>query len=190
MSLEVPGTLTQDRVAIDMEKSSPLRRATLLTLAVLYAVVVTTYCALWLYSIHLQITVELGFDNLYISSENCELVRSVVRHSPADNAGIKPGDRIVALNGRRIGDSFSITDVWSRSVPGDSGVPPSPWRERGPVLPECSGGCTNSLPEFSILQRHRPESDFSADWAFTDGTRNLNSHTACFRLSLFFAPSS
>ena len=58
--------------------------------------------------------------NEYIPSEHCELIRSVVSHSPAEEAGLSAGDRIVAINGRRIGASFTITDVWSRHAPGDT----------------------------------------------------------------------
>ena len=55
-----------------------------------------------------------------LASERCELIRSVVSHSPAEEAGLRAGDRIVAINGRRIGASFTITDVWSRHAPGDT----------------------------------------------------------------------
>ncbi|MBV9301568.1 MAG: SpoIIE family protein phosphatase [Acidobacteriaceae bacterium] len=91
----------------------------LATLATLLAAATTLYAALWLYNNRSQPQVELGFDNQHLGDARCELVRSVQPGSPAARAGLRPGDRIIAINGRPIENAFTITDIWAKHRPGD-----------------------------------------------------------------------
>jgi sigma-B regulation protein RsbU (phosphoserine phosphatase) len=97
-----------------------LPKPLLATLATLFAVATTLYSVLWMYTARWQPRVELGFDNAYVESEHCQLVKSVSKDSPAEKAGLRPGDRILAIDGHPIENAFSITEVWARHKPGDS----------------------------------------------------------------------
>jgi len=91
----------------------------LVILAALFAAATALYSALWMYNARWRPGVELGFDNEYVEAENCELVTNVLKDGPADKAGFKRGDRIVAINGRPLKDSFSLDYEWLRHHPGD-----------------------------------------------------------------------
>jgi phosphoserine phosphatase RsbU/P len=72
-----------------------------------------------MYSIRWQSGVELGFDFDYIGAQHAERVRSVEPGGPAAKAGLKPGDRITAINDHPIEDRQMIFDVWSQQKPGN-----------------------------------------------------------------------
>ncbi len=78
------------------------------------------YSAAWMYYIRLG-TVELGIDTLPTAS-GIE-IRDVYRNSPAERAGLKAHDLIVALNGRALTSEATcsgiLQDVWLQSRPGD-----------------------------------------------------------------------
>jgi len=101
-----------------MHKFIPLPKPMLATLAAIFGAAVVLYSALWMYSIRWQSGVELGFDFNYIGAQHCELVKSIETGGPAAKAGLKPGDRIVAINGSALEDRHMIYDVWSRQKPG------------------------------------------------------------------------
>jgi sigma-B regulation protein RsbU (phosphoserine phosphatase) len=73
-----------------------------------------------MYSIRWQIGVELGFDEEYIEAQHCQLVTGVRPESPAEKAGLKPGVRILKVNGKRFENSNSLGDIWATHQPGDS----------------------------------------------------------------------
>src|SRR5579884_4016669 len=98
----------------------PLHKPLLGMLAVLFGAAAILYSGLWLYSATRGIPVELGFDNKYLPTESAELVQSVQPGSPAENAGLRAGDRIVAINGAPLRAEDSITAVWSVHKPGDA----------------------------------------------------------------------
>jgi sigma-B regulation protein RsbU (phosphoserine phosphatase) len=101
-------------------RRSSFRKPLLATLATLFAAATVLYTALWIYNTRWQVPVELGFDNQYVEAEHCELVQSVHKGSAAESAGLRAGDRIIAIDGRRIANSFSISDVWAAHHPGDA----------------------------------------------------------------------
>lgn len=92
----------------------------------LYAVAVIFACAALLYSVAWTrygsggIPVELGFENKYRPAEHVEYVDSVHPRSPAERAGLKAGDKIIAVEGHPITWQGSLGRVWSRHRPGDA----------------------------------------------------------------------
>ncbi|MGC2109676.1 MAG: SpoIIE family protein phosphatase [Candidatus Korobacteraceae bacterium] len=62
---------------------------------------------------------ELGFDSQYLPAEHSLLVQSVVRGSPAEQSGVKPGDHIIRINGTPL-EEDSLERVWLQHHPGDS----------------------------------------------------------------------
>ena len=105
-----------------MRKFPKLPKLLPATLATLFAAATILYSGLWMYgtATHWQTGVELGFDNEYVGSEHCDLVRSVLSGSPAERAGLRPGDRILRIDGGQIENAYSLSDAWSRHRPGDT----------------------------------------------------------------------
>ena len=64
--------------------------------------------------------VELGLDCPYVPLQRANLVTRVYSGSPAERAGLKAGDQIVAFDGRRIESQADQERVWKLHVPGDS----------------------------------------------------------------------
>jgi sigma-B regulation protein RsbU (phosphoserine phosphatase) len=96
-----------------------LPKALLIALAVVFASASVIYGAMWMFYGTQGVAVELGFDNKYLDTDHAELVQSVIPGSPAEKAGLRGGDRIVAINGSPIEDELSITRVWAQHKPGD-----------------------------------------------------------------------
>jgi sigma-B regulation protein RsbU (phosphoserine phosphatase) len=82
---------------------SPLSsRSIRLTLAVLFAVLATTYCVLWIVHVR-HPRPQLGFsDYEYSASAQFMTVGVVVPGSPSEHAGLRPGDRILAIDGQKL----------------------------------------------------------------------------------------
>lgn len=97
-----------------------LTKPLLVLAAILFGAAATLYSGLWMYSATRGISVELGFDNKYLPTDRAELVQSVQPGSPAEHAGLRAGDRIVAINTAPLQGEDSITAVWSVHKPGDA----------------------------------------------------------------------
>src|SRR5215472_15272530 len=95
-------------------------RSLLIALALLFAAASVFYAAMWIFFGSLGILVELGFDNKYLPADRSELVQSVVPGSPAEHAGLQPGDRIVAIDGTPLQGEDSLTLIWDQHKPGDA----------------------------------------------------------------------
>ncbi len=104
---------------IAMQGLRSFRKPLLVTVAILFAASAILYSALWTLYGDQPAPVELGFENQYIPAEHSELVQSVVPGSPAERAGMKPGDRIIQINGARL-EEDSLIRVWLQHRPGDS----------------------------------------------------------------------
>ena len=99
---------------------SQLPRPFLLGMATLFAVATILYSCLWMYVVRHPAAVELGFDPQYLSTSHSLAVEEVLKGSPAEQAGLRAGDRIIAVNGRRLETMKPFEEVWYRSQPGDS----------------------------------------------------------------------
>jgi sigma-B regulation protein RsbU (phosphoserine phosphatase) len=107
-----------------MRPWSALPRPFLATLAGVFAVVAILYGALWMYAVRYPgPLVELGFNQLhnpnYDPRTQSVSVDDVIEGSPAAQAGLRAGDRIIAVNGRALGTEIGFDDSYVRGRPGD-----------------------------------------------------------------------
>ena len=65
-----------------------------------------------------EITPELA-DSFGLASKEGTLVAGVMRGGPADKAGIRPGDVLIAVNGKAIHDNHSMLDLVAALPPGN-----------------------------------------------------------------------
>ena len=64
--------------------------------------------------------VELGYDADYLPREHAQLIRNVQTNSPAEAAGMRAGDRIVAIEGQPLLDEYYQPRMWRTHSPGDT----------------------------------------------------------------------
>jgi phosphoserine phosphatase RsbU/P len=109
-----------------MRPWSTLPRPFLAALATLLAAASVLYGAIWMYDVrHARPSVELGFNKattagVYDRSTRSIPVFDIVSGSPAEHAGLRVGDRIVAVNGQPLITSAPFDDAYSRGHPGDA----------------------------------------------------------------------
>jgi phosphoserine phosphatase RsbU/P len=107
-----------------MRPRPAFRKPFLATLATLFAVVATVYGCLWMYGVRRSgPRVELGF-NLHHNPEydektHSQSVEDVAEGSPAERAGLRAGDRVIAINGRALDTDIASTEAYTRGRPGD-----------------------------------------------------------------------
>ncbi|HUB31743.1 MAG TPA: SpoIIE family protein phosphatase [Bryobacteraceae bacterium] len=63
--------------------------------------------------------VELGFDDHYVPDERVDLIRGVYKGSPAEEAGLRAGDRIAAIDGEPLNSAESQPKAWMLHKPGE-----------------------------------------------------------------------
>jgi phosphoserine phosphatase RsbU/P len=107
-----------------MNRRASFRKTFLATLAILFAMVAIVYGSLWMYVVRRsQPEVELGFNNhhnpQYDDRTHSQLVEDVTEGSPAERAGLRVGDRIVAVNGRALDTDIGSSEAYVRGRPGD-----------------------------------------------------------------------
>lgn len=114
----------RERGTLPIPLPSPVRRAALQGLATAFAAVTILYSALWMYVVRRPLAaVELGFNKTraiqYEEAIRGIPVMDVVPGSPAEHAGLRPGDVIVGINGQVLETSALLDETWRRSHPGD-----------------------------------------------------------------------
>lgn len=115
-------TATQSREVLSATRSHNYRPVLYAT-AVLLAVLTIVYSGAWMYYIRqAPPLVEIGIEEKY-SSAGVE-IGSVRRDTPAEAAGLKANDRIVAINGNAADSASSwsrlLLRTWLRAQPGDT----------------------------------------------------------------------
>jgi len=99
-------------------------RPLLYMLAVLFCAATTLYSCVWMYDgRQLAHPVELGFnlgrDTVFRADTKSIPVDNVAAGSPAERAGLRPGDEIVGLNGEPVTSYAQFDRIWTNSYPGD-----------------------------------------------------------------------
>ena len=98
--------------------ANPKRRwsgAVLFALALVFAAATILYTTLWMFGKLWAPDVDLGFDN-----SPSLVVTDVQKDSPAENAGLRLGDRIIAIDGIRLEGATSLYGLYKRHKPGDT----------------------------------------------------------------------
>jgi phosphoserine phosphatase RsbU/P len=88
--------------------------------AALFAGATLLYVGAWLVAARYQPAVELGYDSDYLATEQAQSIRRPLPGSPAEQMGLRPGDRIVAIEGSRLSDATFQARAWSRYRPGET----------------------------------------------------------------------
>ncbi|MGH8701310.1 MAG: S1C family serine protease, partial [Burkholderiales bacterium] len=68
-----------------------------------------------------DITAELA-QSFKLNAARGVLITQVVRGSPADKGGIKPGDILLAVNGRPVADSVTVLNLIAALPPGQQAI--------------------------------------------------------------------
>ncbi len=107
-----------------MRERTSLRKPVLATLAILFALVATIYGCLWMYEVRRSgPAVELGFNNhhnpQYDERTHSQSVEDVTPGSPAERAGLRIGDHVIAVNGRALDTDIASTEAYVHGRPGD-----------------------------------------------------------------------
>src|SRR5215831_9730768 len=104
---------------------SALPRNFLAALGGIFAFAAILYGSLWMYAVRSPgPIVELGFNQahnpLYDAQAHSLLVADVVEGSPAQQAGLRVGDRITGVNGRVLTGDLGVDESYVRGKPGDT----------------------------------------------------------------------
>ena len=94
-------------------------RLVLAVLALVFAASLLVYTGLWFVVASPEPNVQLGLDDTYLPSEHAQLIYAVHQNSPAEKAGVLPGDRIVAIDGQPVADASFRPRIWLLHQPGD-----------------------------------------------------------------------
>ena len=84
-----------------------------------FAVATLLYVTSWMVAVRYRPLVELGYDAEYIAAEQAQLVTRVQRDSPAEQAGLREGDHIVAIDGLPLTDANYQARTWNLHAVGD-----------------------------------------------------------------------
>ena len=91
-----------------------------MALAIVFAAATVGYSVAWMYYVRAVITVEVGMDTIPLPDGL--KVRDVWHGSPAERAGLRANDLIVAIDGQRVAGppgTDKLNATWFRSHPGD-----------------------------------------------------------------------
>ncbi|MDA2913138.1 protein kinase [Acidobacteriia bacterium AH_259_A11_L15] len=102
-----------------MARFTSLPRSWLLLLAIVFAAVTTFYSAIWMYYVRWEPKAQIGIGTQYSRLTRSLTVTGVPEGSAAEQAGLRPADHIVAINGRPLDNFNPYYDAVYRGQPGD-----------------------------------------------------------------------
>ncbi|HVN09613.1 MAG TPA: SpoIIE family protein phosphatase [Patescibacteria group bacterium] len=103
-----------------MSRWSQLPRPLLTAAAIVLAAVSALYSVLWMYAVRHQLPpVEIGYDPVPGFFPRCQQMQSIYPDSPAQRAGLRPGDCILAVNGLSVITTDVLDAAWWNARPGD-----------------------------------------------------------------------
>ncbi len=136
-----------------MPEASPQLRRVRMACAVLFAAATLAYNVLWMIAVR-PADVELGFDPAAPGSGRELKVARVKKGSPAEKAGMRTGDHVIAINGQSIAENeFLLRSVWGQGRPGDS------------VQLKIERPGQNSPVDLTAVFRHRQPGSFTETFA-------------------------
>jgi phosphoserine phosphatase RsbU/P len=94
-------------------------RGLLLALAALYVGLTGLYSAVWMYGARRGASAFLGIESEQDPATASRRIQAVIPGTAAERAGLQPGDRIVAINGRGLGSPEPFNAAVLRGAPGD-----------------------------------------------------------------------
>ena len=113
------------------DSPAALPRPALLLLALLFCAATSAYAITWIVDQHhpsisqVEIGINQAKDTFFNSTTASVPIYNVIPNSPAERAGLRPGDQIIAINGHALESYALMAKVWSRSHPGGAWVSPS-----------------------------------------------------------------
>ncbi len=102
-----------------MRGFTSLPRPLLVALATLFAAATILYSAIWMYYVRWESKAQIGIEAPYSMLTRAMRVTRVPEGSAAEQADLRPEDRIVAINGRRLDTMNPYFDAVYRGQPGD-----------------------------------------------------------------------
>ncbi len=96
-----------------------LPRPLLMGLAISFAAATTLYSAIWMHYIRWKPKAQIGIETRYSMLTRALNITHVPEGSAAEQAGLRPEDRIVAINGRRLDTVNPYFDAVYQGQPGD-----------------------------------------------------------------------
>ena len=94
-------------------------------LALLFCAATSAYAITWIVDQHhpsisqVEIGINQATDTFFNSTTASVPIYNVIPNSPAERAGLRAGDQIIALNGHALESYELMGKIWSRSHPGD-----------------------------------------------------------------------
>jgi sigma-B regulation protein RsbU (phosphoserine phosphatase) len=99
-------------------------RPVLVIAALVFACATSAYAFLWMRDARrpgnpVEIGINSGRETLLDRATSSILIYNVIPKSPAENAGLLAGDRMIVINGKPLTTFAPFSDTWSQSSPGD-----------------------------------------------------------------------
>lgn len=108
-----------DILTVAAHAAAPWRRPLLRVLAALFAAATALYSGIWMYGVRREPTAYLGVDEEFLATSGGLLLRSVKDGTAAQRAGLRAGDRIVAIEGHPIVSVDRFYEAILLARPGD-----------------------------------------------------------------------
>src|SRR5207245_8022094 len=102
-----------------MLRLTSLPRPLLRIAAILFAAATVLYSGLWMRYIRMQPRSLIGIDYVISHGEHVPRVTGVIQGSGAEAAGLQPGDRLRAIDGRTFADYDPVPETVIRGRPGE-----------------------------------------------------------------------